>query len=262
MICAEARALALDRSCRQLLPALERELEAHLAGCERCARADGAERALTELLEARLPRGPAPAPLVRRIAALAPGARAGRDRGRAARRVGVAALAAVAAGLLVAVASWNAARSAGQRATLEAEAVSDHLRSLLAQRPLEVESGGVHQVKPWFEGRLDFAPVVPDLSGAGLTLRGGAVGYLHDRRVASLRYQLRAHLVTLLVFRAEGLSLAATPRAVADDRGFHAAVWRSGALGYALVADVDPQELRRVAEEIARAARPPSDPGG
>ncbi|HET8732201.1 MAG TPA: hypothetical protein VFM45_00370, partial [Anaeromyxobacteraceae bacterium] len=249
MNCPEARALALDRTCQALPPALERELEAHLAGCAGCARADAAERALTELLEARLPRGPAPAALVRRIAGLRPGGPARTDRRRPA-RWGLAALAAGAAAALVAVASWTAARSAGQRATLEAEAVSDHLRGLFAQRPLEVESGGVHQVKPWFEGRLDFAPVVPELSASGLTLRGGAVGYLHDRRVAALRYQLRAHLVTLLVFRAEGLPLAATPRVTADDRGFQAAVWRSGTLGYALVADVDPRELRRVAEDV------------
>lgn len=260
MICAEARALALDRTCRALPAALERELELHLEGCEGCARAASAERALTELLDARLPRGPAPEALVHRIAGLGPARDAPAVRRRAA-GWGLAALAGAAAAALVAIGSWSTTRTGGQRATLAADAVSDHLRSLIAQRPLEVESGGVHQVKPWFEGRLDFAPQVPDLSGSGLTLRGGAVGYLHDRRVASLRYQLRAHLVTLLVFRAEGLPLATTPRVAADARGFQAAVWRSGTLGYALVADVDPRELRRVAEDVARAVRPPPDPG-
>jgi anti-sigma factor RsiW len=139
----------------------------------------------------------------------------------------------------------------GDRA-LGLEAVDDHLRLLMAQRPLEIESGGLHQVKPWFEGRLDFAPVVPDLSPLGLTLRGGAVGYFHDRRAAVLQYQLRAHLVTLLVFRADGLALPAAPRLAAPDRGFRAVLWRAGPLGYALVADVDPRELERVAAEAAR----------
>jgi hypothetical protein len=40
------------------------------------------------------------------------------------------------------------------------EALNDHLRIPYESHPLEVESGGVHQVKPWFEGRVDFAPAV------------------------------------------------------------------------------------------------------
>ena len=54
----------------------------------------------------------------------------------------------------------TASRMASERAGLVAEAVNDHLRVLTSQHPLDIESGDVHQVKPWFEGRLDFAPVV------------------------------------------------------------------------------------------------------
>ena len=54
-------------------------------------------------------------------------------------------------------------------------AVNDHLRVLASQHPLDIESGGIHQVKPWFEGRLDFAPVVSFLGDEEFPLRGGAV---------------------------------------------------------------------------------------
>lgn len=256
MNCAQARDLTLERQARRLSPELERGLEAHLAGCGACERAERAERELTGLLATRLPRAPAPVALVRRIAALAPagGARPAPAPARARWGWVGGALAAVAAAVAVAV--WSGARPGPSRqASLQAEAVSDHLRILVAQRPLEIESGGVHQVKPWFEGRLDFAPVVPDLAAAGLALRGGAVGYFVDRRAAVLQYQLRAHRVTLLVFRPEGLPLAEDPRVSAGEHGFRAAVWRTGALGYALVADVDPRELERVASEVARAAQ-------
>jgi anti-sigma factor RsiW len=259
--CAEVRDLVLEHQSRRLPPEIDRVLEAHLATCAGCARVERAEHELTELLAARLPRAAAPPALVHRVAQLAPGPRRGRFPARP-RRASVAwiAGAVAAAACLAAIATWTALGGRARGGSpLEAEAVNDHLRVLISQRPLEIESGGVHAVKPWFEGKLDFAPVVPDL--AGLALRGGAIGYFHDRRAAVLQYQLRAHLVTLMEFQAHGLPLPDAPRATPGARGFQTALWRAGALGYALVADVDAQELQRVAGDVAAAAVGGSHPG-
>lgn len=255
MTCAESRDLVLEHQAGRLAPDLARLLEAHLASCGTCQRADRAERALTELLAARLPRTPAPPDLVRRVARLSP-----RDPARLAgtrtrlRWALVGATLATAVFLGAAAASGLLARQTSARgAAAVREAVNDHLRVLLAQRPLEIESGGSHQVKPWFEGKLDFAPIVPDLASAGLELRGGAIGYFLDRRAAIVQYRLRAHLVTLLAFRPDGVPLDDAPGAASGERGFHAVLWRAGPIGYALVADVDPRELERVAVEVERA---------
>ena len=51
-------------------------------------------------------------------------------------------------------------------------------RVLGSQRPLEIESGGIHQVKPWFAGRLDFAPAV----GAAVAFVGAACAAVLIRR--------------------------------------------------------------------------------
>jgi anti-sigma factor RsiW len=83
------------------------------------------------------------------------------------------------------------------------EAVNDYLRVLNSQRRVEVKSGGPHQVKPWFEGKLDFAPDVPELPA--LTLRGGSVRYFKNRKAAVIVYTLRLHTVTLLEVRAADL---------------------------------------------------------
>ncbi len=69
-------------------------------------------------------------------------------------------------------------------ASLTGEAVNDHLRVLASQHPVEIASGGRHQVKPWFERRLDFAPVLAFEGDAEFPLRGGAVGYFRDRKAA------------------------------------------------------------------------------
>jgi anti-sigma factor RsiW len=254
--CEEARDLVLERQGGPLEATAGRALEAHLASCPACTGVERAERALTDLLASRLPRDRAPAALVRRVARLAPDpVEAAPGAGRSPRWAWIGGALAAAASVAT-IAIWTGrGGETPALSPLEAEAVNDHLRLLVAQHPLEIESGGPHQVKPWFEGKLDFAPVVPDLGGAGLALRGGAVGYFHDRRAAIVQYQLRAHLVTLVVFPAEGLALPEAPRASPADRGFHAVLWRAGPLGYALVADVDPKELERVAAVAAIAVR-------
>jgi len=265
MDCSDVRRSLRDLLRHRLEPPLADEARAHLEGCAACGRARDAEETLDGLLAERLPRHAAPAALKRRLARLADPAPAWGppERGRWTRFVAPA----LAAGLAVASGALLLERHAGRESAalerLTDEAVNDHLRVLASQHPLEIESGGSHQVKPWFEGRLDFAPVVPLPEWSELQLRGGAVGYFLDRRAAVMAYSLRRHAVTLLAFRSEGLRWPAggSPAAAAQvqassARGIHVALWRAGALGYALVSDVAPDELARLAAAFAAATAP------
>ena len=254
----EARKGRLDEGVRG-------ELNAHLETCAACARADRVEGALDEVLE-RLPRHAAPARLKRRLGNLvAEPARADAPMTGALTRWGRYLAPAMAAGLAVAVGGALIQRSARQDsalASLTGEAVNDHLRVLASQHPVEIESGGRHQVKPWFEGKLDFAPEVPSLEGTELRLRGGSVGYFFDRKAAVLLYALREHQVTLLVLRPGGLAWPETSAGPArgretSARGFNVVFWRSGELGYALVSDVNAKELGELSARRAAASREP-----
>ncbi|BDG09508.1 anti-sigma factor [Anaeromyxobacter paludicola] len=246
-----------DLSRGRLPPALEAEVRTHLAGCEGCAAAVENERALDDAL-ARRPRRPAPAELRARLAAMAAGAGPPRPRAPAARRwatrLAAPVAAALAAGLLVFAGLRTHQDRRGldeARARLRVEAVNDHLRVLKSERPLEVQAGGAHQVKPWFEGRVDFAPDVPD--APGLVLRGGAVGWFHDRDAAVIAYTLRLHKVTLLEFRCAGLPWPAAdaPKQQPPHRGYNVFAWKKGELGYALVSDASAADLGAVAKAIA-----------
>jgi len=260
MTCNGVRDVLLDHVAGRLAAEEDAVVRAHLARCAVCAAAERDEHELSELLVRKLPRYSAPWVLRRRLERAWLAAPEPRDapvfRGR---RLVLAACAAAAVALVSASAGLVAGRrSAGLdefSGRLAEEAVSDHLRVLRAQQPLEVASGGVHQVKPWFEGRLDFAPPVPAPEIPELRLEGGSVGWFLDRDAAVLAYRLRLHRVTLLVFRSAGL---AWPRAseaptLRSLRGFHAALWRSGELGYALVSDVDPAQFRELAARFAAA---------
>jgi anti-sigma factor RsiW len=254
MDCREARTHWLDRRRGSLGGQARAALEAHLAGCEACRRDEAADRELSSLLESRLPRRRAPDALRRSIEARwDPGARRAARRGRIGSTL--LAMAAGAAIALLAVLAWRA-RAADD--TMVAEAVNDHLRVLYGDRPIEVEPG-IHQVKPWFAGRLDFAPVVGFAGDDEFPLQGGAVAYFVDRKAATFVFKRRLHVITLFVFRAEGLpwpAVATEPVGGArgvlrTSRGYHVLMWREDDLGYALVSDVDARELTALGAKVA-----------
>jgi anti-sigma factor RsiW len=261
MHCEDARPLLLDAQRGRLAAVAEAALGAHLAGCPTCATEDQAERLLTEALEHDLPQYPAPRPLKRRLAAAWPSpvttapAR-WHDRLRSfAPALAAAALVLVTVPFLASIADVWRARSA---TVLVAEAVNDHVRVLVSQQPLEVASGGMHQVKPWFEGRLDFAPVIAFGGDADFPLQGGAVGWFVDRKAATFVFKRRLQLISLFVFACDGLPWPARGGGRMGSaeiypstlRGFTVLLWRVGDLGYALVSDIDAAELRSFAERL------------
>jgi len=268
MSCDEVRELLLDFQRGRLSAAADRELRLHLETCRACARARAEEDVLSEILERR-PFYPASGALKRRLATLVPAATQPSPTSFAPRRrwarVASPALAAAALAIAIGVTLVElSARDGGALAALTSEAVNDHLRVLQRDGAVDVESGETHAVKPWFEGKLDFAPAVPSPVVPDMRLEGGSTGYFIDRKAAVVVYRLRRHLLTLLAFRADGLPGPAG-KGVADERtprresqrGFEVFLWRSGELGYALVGDVDPAELSGIAAKLAAATRAP-----
>jgi anti-sigma factor RsiW len=254
MNCSEARAYLLDRRRGTLAGELLAPLEAHLAGCAACRHEDAADRVLSDRLEQYLPKRPAPASLKRALEARWAPPRP-RTRASNAGRTVVA----IAVGAALAVggsATWRARSADG---AMVAEAVNDHLRVLYSEHPLDVESGGIHQVKPWFEGRLDFSPVTAFAGDEDFPLQGGAVAYFLDRKAATYVFKRRLHEITLFVFRAEGLSwpavglrpIGGARGTLQTSRGFHVLLWNRGDLGYALVSDVDERDLDALGAKIA-----------
>ena len=249
MDCRAARLALLDDQRGRLAPADAAALAAHLGGCPACAREDTAERLLTEALERELPQHGAPLALKRKLAAQWPS----RARPRPALSTWPRAAAAIAAVLLLAVlASWGWRSWHGEPAErLVTEAVNDHLRVLARADRLDVESGNMHEVRPWLTGRLDFAPVIAFAGDGDFPLRGGTTEHFLDRRAAVAVYGRRRHVITLQVVRPDGLSWPDPgPARQARARGFNVVLWRSSGLGYALVSDLDAAELSRLAARL------------
>lgn len=236
-----------------LTPDEKAALTTHLAGCAACARRQRAERGLTDLLERRLPQHPAPLALKRQLAARwledPPPVVAPRRRRALVAAAGIGLLGAAALALLLVGRPDRPASHA-----LMAEAVNDHLRLIGGQQPLGVESGGLHQVKPWFAGRLDFAPVLTFLGDDEFPLAGGAVSQFLDRQAAVFAFRRRLHRISLFVVRADGLPWppAGGPPRLTTERGFGLLSWRVGELGYVLVSDVGSADLLALQKRVAQ----------
>jgi anti-sigma factor RsiW len=274
MNCQDARAAMLDEA-RGRLPSEKREdLAAHVAGCEGCAHEARAERLLGDLLQDRLPRYEAPASLRARLASLVEGGgtegvasaapATAPSAARSARRSRwIPAAAAAIAMSIAAFGIGRVFRSPAGEELMVREAVNDHLRITFSEHPVEIASGGIHQVKPWFAGKVDFAPAVSFSGDDDFPLVGGSVAYFVDRKAAAFVFKRRLHTISLLVFPADGFGwsplgalgakdIGGGLRATADSmHGFHVLLWQNQGLGYALVSDVDPAELEALARRVA-----------
>src|SRR6202000_2989297 len=76
-------------------------------------------------------------------------------------------------------------------------AVAGHVRALAAGTPFDVASSDRHTVKPWFAGKVTFAPQVVDLADKGFPLVGGRVDVIDGRTAATLVFRHDKHIVSL-----------------------------------------------------------------
>lgn len=149
---------------------------------------------------------------------------------------------AIAAAVLLAVsAAWNVwfLRSrVDPRQVLASEVLSAHVRSLAGTHLLDVPSSDNHTVKPWFDGKLDFAPPVKEVDG--FTLLGGRLEYINGRSVAALVYGRRQHTINLFVWPSSqpASNLSETRN------GYHLESWSRDGMTFWAVSDINDLELR------------------
>lgn len=143
---------------------------------------------------------------------------------------------------------WQGSR--GNENDLADEVIANHVRSLLATHLVDVPSSDQHTVKPWFNGKIDFAPEVRDLSAEGYPLVGGRLDYLDKKTVVALVYRRNQHPINLLIAPAPGKS-DVSPSTLSR-RGYHLVHWTRNEMSYWAVSDVNVDELRQFASYLAK----------
>lgn len=124
-----------------------------------------------------------------------------------------------------------------------AAALDAHLRSLQQGHLADVESSDQHTVKPWFDGKLDFAPPVRDFAVDGFPLMGGRLDVLQGRTVAALVYGRRKHIINVFV-SPESQSLPGP--ASGSLRGYNWTIWQNGGFSFYVVSDVNTADLEQL----------------
>ncbi|HEY3839720.1 MAG TPA: anti-sigma factor [Bryobacteraceae bacterium] len=231
------------------------EVQEHIAGCQDCSAAYAKLREQQAAIRSSAPYYNAPAGLQDSIRAALhkaaiDDAKADAGSGRSDSNWR---LLAIAASVLLAVSlAWNIAhlRSPTPERTVLADNILDsHVRSLIGTHLLDVVSTDQHTVKPWFNGKLDFAPVVKDLAPEGFPLIGGRIEYLSGRSVATLVYQRRKHVINVFTW----------PSAPSDARasdfsrnGYNELEWTNASMTYWAVSDLGAGELRQFKELLEK----------
>jgi anti-sigma factor RsiW len=133
----------------------------------------------------------------------------------------------------------------GANDQLAAEISSAHIRSLMAEHLWDVKSTDQHTVKPWFDGKIDFAPDVRDFKNEGFALEGGRLDYVGGRSVVALVYRHEKHEINLFVWPAPGRSDEAP--AVTSRQGYVMIHWVKAGMNHWAVSDMNEESLKRFA---------------
>jgi anti-sigma factor RsiW len=248
MNCTHARQVLDAHIDNELDDATSADIARHLAKCPDCAAARAERDTLRRQIRAEAPYFTAPAQVqhhIERFSGVEPRTRP-LSHGPTWFAAGAFAMVAALAGLLI---GFLLARPVPEQ-PLHEQIIASHVASLGdARRLIEVAASDRHVIKPWFQGKIDFAPAVRDLSADGFALVGARLDHIADRQAAAVVYRIREHVINVYVWRAH--SAASETPSIAAVRGFGVASWATGGMHYAAVSDVDTRDLQRLAQLLA-----------
>jgi anti-sigma factor RsiW len=229
------------------------EVEGHLRDCAACGQYHKALRVLREALTTGPFRFTPPLGLGDRVRSSLRQA----ERSAPPRRLPWHLLAVAASLALVLFTGWMVyllRPLSNHRDQLAREVVSNHVRSLMEEHLLDKKSSNRHVVKPWFRGKVDFAPPVLDLADRDFALLGGRLDYLDGRPVVALVYSRRQHIINLFIWRSTiGVEDGSEWM---ERQGYNLVHWSQGGMTFWSVSDLNAEELQEFVSLIQKEALP------
>jgi anti-sigma factor RsiW len=131
------------------------------------------------------------------------------------------------------------------------QVLTSHIRSLMPGHLTDVASNDQHNVKPWFNGRVNVSPAVPRLESVGFPLIGGRLDYIDGHSVASVVYTRRQHVINVFSWPVPGGSDATS---TSTSNGYHLIRTRKNGVETWFVSDLNVAELQDFAQGFERAS--------
>ena len=133
-----------------------------------------------------------------------------------------------------------------RQTALYRDVATAHMRALATDTNVQVAAADSHVVKPWFAGRVDFAPSVRDLSQDGFTLVGARIDIVDGRRVGVAVYKRRLHVISVFMWPADHASPGAADRQAIVVRGYNLLNWSKDGVVYWAASDLNAAELAQL----------------
>ena len=216
------------------------EVEAHLASCPECASEVQSWKGIRMAMQGSELYHQAPAHLEAKLRKLLPEAQTQKTPWFQGSIWAVAGAAFATAVLLISFLPKHPASPSPAQ-----EVVVSHIRSLMADHLMDVVSTDQHTVKPWFDGKLDFAPPVQDFAADGYPLAGGRLDYLENRKVGVLIYHRALHIINVYVCPAQDKEGSAITTETIN--GYNVVSWTKSEFEFHAVSDLNTAELRDLA---------------
>jgi anti-sigma factor RsiW len=245
--CTEPRDLVHAYLDRELDLAKSLEMEQHFRECAICSEAYEEGRRLRTALNEREVYFSAPLDLHKRIRAVVRDEVRGSAHPRLLKWRAMAFAVPVALAAVIGLSIVPLLRRPITSDLLVDEIVSGHVRSLMVDHLVDVESTDQHTVRPWFNGKIDYAPPVTDFAASGFALVGGRMDYVAGRPVAVLVYRHQAHLVNLFIWP-DRAGASGTTTSTVD--GYSLVHWNDGDLTYWAVSDLNLHDLIGLADLV------------
>jgi anti-sigma factor (TIGR02949 family) len=136
--------------------------------------------------------------------------------------------------------------------------VAAHVRALSGDQLIQVASADTHTVKPWFAGKISFAPEVHTLATQDFPLLGGRLDYVLDRPAAAVVYGRRKHRITLFILPIE--HALPTGEFQTTRNGYNVVAWSQGSFAYFATSDLNRDELTQFSGLLRSARAQPTPP--
>ena len=135
--------------------------------------------------------------------------------------------------------------------SLAGNIIEDHI-GFLSYSGIQITSTNHDEVKAWFGGRVDFGVNVPELSAR---LKGARLCLLDKKRLALVFYELNGSQISLFMtdelnpkrlFSGKEVEVRGKKVRIMEQKGYNLLLWQDRGLTYALVSDLNLEELKKI----------------
>src|SRR5215470_6720522 len=130
-----------------------------------------------------------------------------------------------------------------------AELVDAHIRALQPGHLTDVTSTDEHAVKPWFDGKMAFAPPVSDFGAQDFPIVGGRLDVFQGRTVVALVHGRRKNFISVFIWPDMTQDMEQYAGAM---NGYHWISWKNSGLRFCAVADTNRDDLTALKDLLNR----------